>query len=316
MVVLFLVGLSRNILLGSLLWWHRELFFSWNHGGRQCWGSESRQESPNTRITKQDRKLEHTSHERWGYKESPKACPRLKSCESLYMCPSAPFYRETKGLLHSEITLESKEYSNVNTYKNAFYIPWFTGLISYIYKPATSSHFKRTFEATSLTWPLPDIRSSYSWKPPPIMVPKSRPHQIPELRRFLISWTSPVSKHPEINNRLTTGAKFGYCFHVLFEGQRDAWNSSGFLHECFLLTKQNLPFWKWLTNLFTNSATPTFRGCKVFAQFPNSVLATPHQVGGSKTIAVEPLRPKAFDAPCTNWFTLESPHKVGTTVVM
>jgi hypothetical protein len=43
--------------------------------------------------------------------ESPKACARLKSCESLYMCSRAPFYRETKGLLHSEITLESKEYS-------------------------------------------------------------------------------------------------------------------------------------------------------------------------------------------------------------
>jgi hypothetical protein len=30
---------------------------------------------------------------------------------------------------------------NVNTYKNV-YIPWFAGLISHIYKPATSSHFK------------------------------------------------------------------------------------------------------------------------------------------------------------------------------
>jgi hypothetical protein len=53
----------------------------------------------------------HESHEEIGDKESPKACTRLKSCESLYTCPRAPFYRETKGLLHSEITLESKEYS-------------------------------------------------------------------------------------------------------------------------------------------------------------------------------------------------------------
>jgi hypothetical protein len=28
--------------------------------------------------------------------------------------------------------------------------------------------------------------------------------------------------------------------------------------------------WRWLTNLFTNSANPTFRGYKVFAQFPNT----------------------------------------------
>jgi hypothetical protein len=49
-------------------------------------------------------------HER-GDKESPKDCSCIKSCESLYTCPRVPFYRETKGLLHSENTLESKEYS-------------------------------------------------------------------------------------------------------------------------------------------------------------------------------------------------------------
>jgi hypothetical protein len=46
-----------------------------------------------------------------GDKESPKDCSRLKSCECFYMCPRAPFYREMKGLLHSENTLEPKEYS-------------------------------------------------------------------------------------------------------------------------------------------------------------------------------------------------------------
>jgi hypothetical protein len=46
-----------------------------------------------------------------GDKESPKDCSCLKSCESPYTRPRAPFYRETKGLLHSESTLESKECS-------------------------------------------------------------------------------------------------------------------------------------------------------------------------------------------------------------
>jgi hypothetical protein len=46
-----------------------------------------------------------------GDKESPKDCSHLKSWESFYTCPRAPFYRETKGLLHSENTLESREYS-------------------------------------------------------------------------------------------------------------------------------------------------------------------------------------------------------------
>jgi hypothetical protein len=31
-----------------------------------------------------------------------KDCLNLKSCESFYTCPHVPFYRETKGLLHSE----------------------------------------------------------------------------------------------------------------------------------------------------------------------------------------------------------------------
>jgi hypothetical protein len=46
-----------------------------------------------------------------GDKGSPKNCSCLKSCESFYTCPHAPFYRETKGLLHSDNTLELKEYS-------------------------------------------------------------------------------------------------------------------------------------------------------------------------------------------------------------
>jgi hypothetical protein len=46
-----------------------------------------------------------------GDKESPKDCSSFKSCEYSYTCPRAPFYRETKGLLHSENTLELKEYS-------------------------------------------------------------------------------------------------------------------------------------------------------------------------------------------------------------
>jgi hypothetical protein len=50
-------------------------------------------------------------HERQGDKESPKACTRLKSCEPPLHVPSCPFYKETKRLLHSEITLESREYS-------------------------------------------------------------------------------------------------------------------------------------------------------------------------------------------------------------
>jgi hypothetical protein len=84
---------------------------NWNPSIVIVLGSGNHLVSLNTRVTNQNHEQECTSHEEWGDKESPKACARLKSCESLYMCPRAPFYRETKGLLHFEITLESKEYS-------------------------------------------------------------------------------------------------------------------------------------------------------------------------------------------------------------
>jgi hypothetical protein len=65
--------------------------------------------SPNTKERNANT-FKYTDDAR-GDKESPKDCSSLKSCESLYTCPRAPFYREKKGLLHSENALESKEYS-------------------------------------------------------------------------------------------------------------------------------------------------------------------------------------------------------------
>jgi hypothetical protein len=65
-----------------------------------------RMRSPNTReITMNTFKY---SDDARGDKESPKDCSHLKSCESFYTCPRAPFYRETKGLLHSENTPRTK----------------------------------------------------------------------------------------------------------------------------------------------------------------------------------------------------------------
>jgi hypothetical protein len=78
-------------------------------GGIRRLGRDPRtQEYNNTECT--NVQVWNTIHERVD-KESPKDCSRLKSCESLYTCPRTLFYKETKGLLHSENTLESKEYS-------------------------------------------------------------------------------------------------------------------------------------------------------------------------------------------------------------
>jgi hypothetical protein len=74
-----------------------------------CWGyPKIRMRHPNT-VGRKVNMFKYIDNAR-GDKESPKNCSNLKSCESFYTCPCAPFYRETKGLLHSESTLESKEY--------------------------------------------------------------------------------------------------------------------------------------------------------------------------------------------------------------
>jgi hypothetical protein len=41
---------------------------------------------------------------------SPGRLHKFQKSESIYTCPHAPFYRETKGLLHPENTLELNEY--------------------------------------------------------------------------------------------------------------------------------------------------------------------------------------------------------------
>jgi hypothetical protein len=109
MMVVFLICLSWNV-LGPLLWWHRELFFSWNTVGANVGGIRKSRWDPRTwGIVQLARSSTAMTQEET--KNLPKDCLSLKSCESFYTCPRAPFYRETKGLLHSENTLELKEYS-------------------------------------------------------------------------------------------------------------------------------------------------------------------------------------------------------------
>jgi hypothetical protein len=85
--------------------------FRTKHGGRQCWGvSENPDKIPEHKRKVYANVQVRSTYDARGDKESPKDCSCLKSCEPFYMCPRAPFYRETKGLLHSENTLESREY--------------------------------------------------------------------------------------------------------------------------------------------------------------------------------------------------------------
>jgi hypothetical protein len=96
-------------------------------------------------------------------KKSPKVCSRLKSCESLYTCPRAPFYRETKRLLHSEITLESMEYPKCEHVHERLLHPVICGT-NFIYLQTSHSFtpWTRTFGTTPLTWFIHDFRSVLS----------------------------------------------------------------------------------------------------------------------------------------------------------
>jgi hypothetical protein len=81
-----------------------------------------------------------------GDKESPKDCSNLKSCVPLTHALAPPFIGRRRDFYIPKTPSDSRNIPSVNTYMNVFYI-------SYIYKPATSSHTKPgLFETTSLTW--------------------------------------------------------------------------------------------------------------------------------------------------------------------
>jgi hypothetical protein len=75
-----------------------------------CWGCPKIQMKPPNTCGRKNKTFKYIDDAR-GDKESPKDCSNLKSCDPAYTCPRAPFYKETKGLLHSESTLKPKEYS-------------------------------------------------------------------------------------------------------------------------------------------------------------------------------------------------------------
>jgi hypothetical protein len=57
-----------------------------------------------------------------------------------------PFIGRRRDFYIPKMPSNLRNNPSVNMYMNISYIPWFAGLISYIYKPATSSHAKpRTF---------------------------------------------------------------------------------------------------------------------------------------------------------------------------
>jgi hypothetical protein len=93
-----------------------------------------------------------------------------------------PFIGRRRDFYILKIPSNPRNIPSVNMYMNVFYI-------SYIYKPATSSHTKpRLFEMTSLTWLPTDSWISPFRKSSYAVTSELELQQIPELRRFPISW--------------------------------------------------------------------------------------------------------------------------------
>jgi hypothetical protein len=99
-----------------------------------------------------------------------------------------PFIERRRDFCIPRLPSNLENIPSVNMYMNVFYISWFAGLISYIYKLATSSHFKPGLLRWRLWLGLPLTTESLLVKIITYKILETRLLKIPEIRRFLISW--------------------------------------------------------------------------------------------------------------------------------
>jgi hypothetical protein len=103
-----------------------------------CWGSENRMESPNTKVTNKYTKV--TKKEETKNLRKPVFASKVVNPFTRALAP--PFIGRQRDFYIPRLLSNLENIPNVNMYMNVFCILWFAGLISYIYKSATSSHFK------------------------------------------------------------------------------------------------------------------------------------------------------------------------------
>jgi hypothetical protein len=214
-------------------------------------------------------------------------CSPQKLWTPLHVPSGSPFIWRRRDFYISRLPSNLENIPSVNMYMNVFYTPWFAGLISYIYKPATSSHFKTgLFEMTSLTWPSTDfqnlIREDHhlsrlmNWDS--LNFPKFAGSWLPEFARFQSSWNKKKTRDPHANSAV----RFAHC-HWISEVQK--WENTFknaslrifsriFRHDVHSRNKNAMS----VKQIFHHEAhsriysrTQTFRGWKVFVQLPKSI---------------------------------------------
>jgi hypothetical protein len=137
-MVVISICLCWNVLLGFLLWWHRELFFGWPTVGANVGGgglSEKFGRVPLTRERERVLNMFKHSIKTKGDSESPNSGTSSKGLNPFTRALTPPFIGSRRDFYIPKSPSSSKNIPNVNTYNNVFFI-------SHIYKPATSSHSK------------------------------------------------------------------------------------------------------------------------------------------------------------------------------
>jgi hypothetical protein len=121
-------------------------------------GSKNRMESLNIKIS--NRNTQVTKKEET--KNLRKSVFASKVVNPFTRALAPPFIGRRRGFYIPRIPSNLENIPSVNTYMNVFYISWFAGLISYIYKSATSSHFQPGLLKCRLWLGLfPDSRSFF-----------------------------------------------------------------------------------------------------------------------------------------------------------
>jgi hypothetical protein len=122
-------------------------------------------------------------------KNLPKTALASKVVNPFTRALAPPFIGRWRDLYILKMPSNLRNIPSVNMYMNVFYILWFTELISYIYKFATSSHVEPGLLRQRL-WlellPIPEFHRLPILEFRRFMFPELRRFMIPELRRFII----------------------------------------------------------------------------------------------------------------------------------
>jgi hypothetical protein len=239
-------------------------------------GQKKQWESPNTRSMKFN--VQFTKDRET--KNLQKSALASKVVNPFTRAHAPPFIGRRMDFYIPTIPSNLGNIPNVNMHTNVFYIPWFTGLISYIYKLGTSSHLKPGLSIWHLwlcSFLIPRI--SFSRRSPLAPATESDLHQLPELRRSLIiagsrfqifatSWFQNFTSfnYPKIDSKLARRSQIRLSFsHIVWKREKHlkliripSWMFH--FHETGVLIPRVIR--EFISRI---SANPTFQGCKVFS---------------------------------------------------